>query len=451
MSGAPRIDADRLGTTERIGSGGQGIVYGLPDVRVDGVGAVVFKEFKASALVHLDTGVLVAMADHVVGLGRTGASDLLSRCAWPLAVVVRGADVVGYLMPRVPETYSIIMRRASGTAPLRGELQHLLNPEDFLARREIRLTDRHRYELIHHVADSLVAFHRQGIVVGDLSPRNLLVSLEPTTGAYFVDCDAMRLRGRTAVQQLETPGWEVRAVAPREELATPASDAHKLALVALRLLVGDQSTRDVGRLSRSVPPEVRRLIDAGVRAPAHDRPAPAEWIGPLRSATSSASTRRPKRDRRRSAPPPAHAPARPGATGRPAATTPIGQPWARGPVATHRRTPSRRGLRGTFLWPFDLFVVVALVLVAIYLLLRYEPVDDPATPRVDLDAILEANQFVRCIAVGETEPPTVRGRLLCIDGDSGDSALVARSDLECMPRASANADLRCRTPEALRD
>ncbi|MDY7105165.1 MAG: hypothetical protein S0880_28600 [Actinomycetota bacterium] len=381
MSGAPRIDVGRLGATDRIGAGGQGIVYGLPDVRVEGVGAVVFKEFKATALVHLDTGVLEAMADHVAGLERSGTSDLLARCAWPLAVVVRGADVVGYLMPLVPETYSITMRRSSGTAAVRGELQHLLNPEDFLARREIRLTDRHRYELIGHVADSLVVFHRQGIVVGDLSPRNLLVSLEPETGVYFVDCDAMRLDGRTAVQQLETPGWEVRAVAPREELATPASDAHKLALVALRLLVGDQSTRDVDRLAKSVPPEVRRLIDAGVRARAQDRPAPVEWIEPLRSATSSASTKKPKRDRRRAAPTRVPAPARRATTGGPPTTAPTGRPRPRAQIVVRRPTTPRRGLRGSFLWPFDLIIVVGIVLVAIYLMIRYDPPRTPGTPR----------------------------------------------------------------------
>ena len=86
-----------------------------------------------------------------------------------------------------------------------------------------------------------MVFHRHGVAVGDLSPKNLLFSLGPPVKVYFVDCDGMRL-GRSVLPQVETPDSAVRDVNRTEELATPASDSYKLALLTLRLFAGDQST-----------------------------------------------------------------------------------------------------------------------------------------------------------------------------------------------------------------
>ena len=82
----------------------------------------------------------------------------------------------------------------------------------------------------------------------------------------------MRFRGRSVMPQLETPGWEVRAVSPREELGTAASDSYKLGLLALRLLAGSQDTRDPARLPRAVPTTIQRLIEASLTLIPHGGP-----------------------------------------------------------------------------------------------------------------------------------------------------------------------------------
>ena len=134
--------------------------------------------------------------------------------------------------------------------------------------RGITITDTQRYQLLREVAKALAFLHRIGVCVGDISPKNLLFSLHPRPAVYFIDCDAMRVNGLTALPQLETPEWEVPT---GEELATIHSDTHKLGLLALRLLAGDQHTKDV----QQVPSTTPKLAAPTHHRYPHQRPRPA--------------------------------------------------------------------------------------------------------------------------------------------------------------------------------
>lgn len=285
-----RLDRGQLGAISRLAAGGQGVVHTAPGVTMPYAAALVYKEYKDAALAGLDVSVLEAMPTYLETLPLSEAVELLSLAAWPCRLVESAGRVRGFVMPAIPDAFFLDIRKASGLGRQAGELQLLLNNDSFLARRTIPLTDRHRYELIGATARALAVFHRHEIAVGDLSPKNLLFSLSSPARVFFVDCDAMRFQGRSVGPQLETPEWEVRASHPGEELATWTSDAFKLGLVALRLLVGDQSTRDPGRLPDSVPPDVRQLITATLQAGPADRPALADWEQPLQAAADGAST-----------------------------------------------------------------------------------------------------------------------------------------------------------------
>ena len=108
-----------------------------------------------------------------------------------------------------------------------GEFQHLLNDDGFLARRQIDLTDRRRYELLGGVvAQALSVFHQHGIAVGDLSPKNLLsAAADPAPRVYFIDCDAMRFQGRSVMPQLETPAGRSGSSTPTRNWAAPLPTA----------------------------------------------------------------------------------------------------------------------------------------------------------------------------------------------------------------------------------
>ncbi|MCX4094634.1 hypothetical protein [Nocardia sp. alder85J] len=289
----PRLKLSALGKRVKIATGGQGSVSTAPNAHMQFAKTLVYKEYKPDKLVDVDVAVLESMPAHLESLPFGAGTELLSLVAWPCRLVEDDATgaVLGFVMPSIPDRFFVDMMKSSGPARVLGEFQHLLNDDSFIARRGIPLTDRHRYELLGETARALTVLHRHGVVVGDLSPKNMLFSLSPTRAVYFIDCDAMRLHGRSALPQLETPGWEVRVVDPAEELATVASDSYKFGLLALRLLTGDQTTRDPARLPPTVPAPVRDLVRSALVKDPAARPVAADWVRQLAQAAAAASTR----------------------------------------------------------------------------------------------------------------------------------------------------------------
>ena len=55
------IERDRLGVLTKIGQGGQGVVYGAPNVRTKFAASMVFKEYKPQTLADIDFTALAAM------------------------------------------------------------------------------------------------------------------------------------------------------------------------------------------------------------------------------------------------------------------------------------------------------------------------------------------------------------------------------------------------------
>ena len=220
--------------------------------------------------------------------------QILSRAAWPCQIVEDAGVVVGFVMPTIPSEFYINIYKAESFSKTVGEFQHLLNPPRLLARRRIPVSDRQRYQLLAETAYALSIFHRHDITVGDLSPKNLLFALHPRTKVYFIDCDGMRLQGRSVIKQVGTPEWAVVSANPNEELATEHSDTYKLGLLALRLLAGDQQTRNPTNLPRTVPAPVRNLIERSLSPIPTDRPSPPDWYKALRASATHASTKPPK-------------------------------------------------------------------------------------------------------------------------------------------------------------
>ena len=277
----------------KIGQGGQGAVYGVPNLRTRFSKSMVFKAYhdgtggKPNILGTLNVAALKAMPDFLESLPYGEGARLIEIAAWPCRIVEDNGRVKGFVMPSIPGEFFIDIHTAKGSSRVMAEFQHILNDPGVVA---LRLngrvvTDREKYELLLKTASALAFLHSHNICVGDISPVNLLFSLEGSPAVYFVDCDAMRINGVSLSQQLETPGWEV----PRgEEKATPYSDRYKFGLLALRLILGDQDARDPVRLPSSVPAELRQIITDTLKQPPTSRPAWSRWDTALGSAAKSA-------------------------------------------------------------------------------------------------------------------------------------------------------------------
>ncbi len=285
----PVIARDRLGALTKIGQGGQGIVYRAPNVKTKFAASMVYKEYKPQTLAEIDFTALAAMPALVEdSLSYAEGERLISMATWPCALVENGSASTGFLMPAIPDQFFIPLTTVKGVASTSAEFQHLLNHPTVLEARGINIDDAQRYLLLREVASGLAFLHKHGVCVGDISPKNLLFSLTPQEAVYFIDCDAVRINGVSALQQMETPGWEAPA---GEELATIYSDAYKLGLLALRLLAGDQDTTNLQHIPSTTPHSVRQIITDTLTNKPLQRPLPEAWTYVLGGAIEEAQYR----------------------------------------------------------------------------------------------------------------------------------------------------------------
>jgi hypothetical protein len=283
------IECNKLGSLTKIGQGGQGVVYRAPKVTTKFAPAMVYKEYRSQALAGIDFTALAAMPALVEeSLTYTQAERLISIAAWPCRIVEDAGAPAGFVMPAIPQEFFIALTTVKGVSHATAEFQHLLNHPSVLAARGITVDDTQRVTLLREVASGLAFLHQHGVCVGDISPKNLLFTLIPHEGVYFIDCDAMRINGVSALPQVETPGWEVPA---GEELATVYSDTYKLGLLALRMLTGDQDTTNPAHLPATTPAQLGQIITDTLTNPPHQRPLPEAWTSVLGHAIEEAQHR----------------------------------------------------------------------------------------------------------------------------------------------------------------
>jgi serine/threonine protein kinase len=280
------ITRDRLGVLTKIGQGEQGVVYRAPNVKTKFAASMVYKEYKSQTRAEIDFSALAAMPALVEeSLSYREAERLVSIAAWPCALVEDAGATTGFVMPAVPDAFFIPLTTVNGVSNTAAEFQHLLNHSSVLAARGIDVDDAQRYSLLREVASGLAILHKHGVCVGDISPRKLLFSLTPYEAVYFIDCDAMRINGVSALPQMETPGWEAP---PGEELATIYSDAYKLGLLALRLAAGDHDTKNLQHLPATTPGLLRQIITDTLSKAPQQRPLPEAWTYVLGHAIEQA-------------------------------------------------------------------------------------------------------------------------------------------------------------------
>ena len=284
------IPRDKLGVLTKIGQGGQGVVYRAPNVKTKFAESMVYKEYKPAALAEIDFTALAAMPALVEeSLSYGQAERLVSVAAWPCAIVEDADTPTGFVMPAIPEQFFISLSTVKGVSSTTAEFQHLLNAASVLAARDIGIDEAQRYALLREVASGLAFVHKHGVCIGDISPKNLLFSLSPHEAVYFIDCDAVRVNGVSALPQVETPGWAVPA---GEELATIYSDTYKLGLLALRLLAGDQDVKNPQYIPAGAPSMVRQIITDTLTNEPEKRPLPEAWTYVLGHAIEDAQHRR---------------------------------------------------------------------------------------------------------------------------------------------------------------
>jgi len=288
MTGLAVVEKARLGALLPISDGGQGQIFRVQSAQQASDGSkvqLVYKQYKSEALQSFDVSALENLALLRDRLPSADRKKLVSRTALPLSLVRDRGRVIGFTMIEVPDQFFHHMNFSMGADRALGEVQHLLQSDVVLAARGLSVTDRLRLEFLLDVCETVQFFHDHGLIVGDFSAKNLLFRLSGNSRCFFLDCDSMITRGRSAVSLVETPAWEVPA---GERSGTVASDLYKLGLLAVRLFAGDQITRhpdDAERLDSTL----RRLATNALSHSPDGRVAAASWVKPVRKAIAAAA------------------------------------------------------------------------------------------------------------------------------------------------------------------
>ncbi|GGL56739.1 hypothetical protein [Planomonospora parontospora] len=273
------LDRDRASLSLEptpLNEGGQGFVF-----RVNGPGSLVYKEYKPQAGA-VDSAVLADFVEFGVGLSAEDRTRLFSACAWPVARVVSGGRITGFLMPEVPRDF---YGTVGGETRL-VELQYLLF-EPKWAWQDLHQPDiAGRVEIALAFATLVDFLHGHGFVIGDISARNLLWRPGVPYGVFALDCDGFRRHGSDPVtKQAHTVDWD-DPYGPRSgpDLDT---DRYKLALALGRMLSRNAHVRPGKQLSLLPglePRLARRVTELFDRAagPYGTRPIATEWVQAIR-------------------------------------------------------------------------------------------------------------------------------------------------------------------------
>ncbi|MGW0809073.1 hypothetical protein [Nonomuraea sp. NPDC002799] len=270
----------------RLGQGGQGTVHEILDHKINGQWDVAYKAYDPDVLSRLDLAALTAMTGLIGRLPGWDAAWLCDKTAWPAELVEQDGVVTGFLMRSVPYGFSFDLRTLSGSERKLATWEFLLNDDAYVGGIGLRISERDRLLLLADLADTLTRLHTMDIIVGDLSPKNLLFSTEASPACFLIDCDAMRLAGAEALPQVETPDWQIPA---DEQKGTPQSDAYKFALLVIRVFARDQTSTHLGPLA-AVSTALADLATAALQRPPLERPLPGQWAVQLRQAALTAAT-----------------------------------------------------------------------------------------------------------------------------------------------------------------
>jgi hypothetical protein len=277
----PRVDFSRLQLGNELGRGGQGRVTAVEGIQIDGRWTAALKRYSPDVARFIDVGALRKITVFPGTLDTDDKLWLYETTAWPAVMVEDSGAVCGFLMRTVPREYYFgFPTQTQGIVWKLATMEFLLNDDQYISKAGLSVTDRERVALLENLAVSLSRLHGLGVVVGDLSPKNLLFQLTPSPSCFLIDCDAMRVRGASVLTQVQTPDWEVPS---REATATPEADAYKFALLAIRLFARHQSSRDPTALAK-LSPALGYLATDSLNLGPSQRPSIADWQQALAKA-----------------------------------------------------------------------------------------------------------------------------------------------------------------------
>jgi hypothetical protein len=276
VNGRDEYDLPELVLGRKLGTGGQGEVW-----TVTNLPEVVFKRYLTG---EPDLLALRAMLEFPrKNLKPSDHNFLLEHCAWPLARVKDGPEVIGFLMRMAPALY--LANPNEPKKPQLRELQYLLYtpPIDGKWGDIQPLHADGRVSLCREFLRLVRLLHDQHVAIGDISMSNTLWSDVKPFPVFQLDCDSMTIEGKNPVKPIpDTPNWGDPSQPPGT--ASITSDRYKIALFVARVLTNsayiEPGDGNDLKFVAGIDPRVEALVgslfaEAGGDPP--DRPDVRRW------------------------------------------------------------------------------------------------------------------------------------------------------------------------------
>src|SRR5262249_32605927 len=200
----------RLG--RRIGTGAEGEVYEIQD-KIDMVAKVYHEPPPPEK------------AEKLVALSGLGNERLFNLSAWPVTTLLDAPDgnVVGFVMKKISEAEEV----------------HALHSPKSRLQKFPEASWMFLIDVAANIARAVVAVHEHGLVIGDLNPKNILVTHKATVYLLDVDSFQITVEGKTYRCEGGFPEYtppELQGVAFRDIDRRQEHDCFGLAVVIFQLL-----------------------------------------------------------------------------------------------------------------------------------------------------------------------------------------------------------------------
>ena len=215
------VSLGSIGPMTQLGSGGQGKVFDVPDLKVPGeTGPFVYKQYKGKVILGHESAIKNGMgrlvAVRATDPRMTAFMDRIS--IWPLAVVLPAPGspgACGIVMRKFPRTCRYPIRLPAQTKTVDFTVsQYFRTGADVIKVGLPAMGDEDRWMFLLRAAMFMQKLHSRDVIFGDLSGNNVVVNYDQGRRGkiflpMFIDTDGCRIRGeQAAFRQLNTPGWE---------------------------------------------------------------------------------------------------------------------------------------------------------------------------------------------------------------------------------------------------
>jgi hypothetical protein len=206
--------------------------------RVSGEPLGLFKEYTHDKRRSLNVSTLEILVRWRHDLPTVDRKILDSFSAYPNAIVRDGEDVAGILMNEAPSSF-LQRHSAKDAQPRQAEaLGRSRNGAGGIAKNAaLYFEPPHKFALLGVLLQRLIWLHDHRVIIGDLQPRNVLVTADiDIRDIYLLDCDSFWLGDLHAFPPHAPEMWRVD-----EQCANPATDLAKFARLVARSACEDFS------------------------------------------------------------------------------------------------------------------------------------------------------------------------------------------------------------------